>query len=314
MDKRGAVRAVCLSARKGTPKTPAAAAELVADSGLKDDAHAGPGPRQVSILSFEEAEKFRLAGSGAGPGAFGENLLVEGIDFAELPPGTRFAAGEALLETTRIGKKCHSRCAIYKRTGRCIMPDRGVFARVLKGGIVRPGDAVVLTEAPEWRFTAAVVVLSDRGFRGEREDLTGPLVKNILLNAGYRVVSAALLPDDRPAIERELVRLCDELGVNLAVTAGGTGFSPRDVTPEATLAVGERNVPGLPELMRAESLRITPRAALSRAAAVIRGRTLIVNLPGSVKGAEECLGFILDTLGHGLDILLGRDGECGRKD
>ncbi len=150
---------------------------------------------------------------------------------------------------------------------------------------------------------AAVITVSDKGSRGEREDTSGPAVAEKLREAGFEVSFRGIIPDEQPVIEAELIRCADELGLNLVVTTGGTGFSPRDVTPEATLKVVERETRGIPEAMRAESMRITPRGCLSRAVAGIRGRTLIVNLPGSKKAALENLDAVMDAIGHGMDML-----------
>lgn len=158
---------------------------------------------------------------------------------------------------------------------------------------------------------AAVLTLSDKGYAGEREDKSGPLVKEMLGEAGYEVVEVILLPDERKQIEQELIRLCDEVKVELILTTGGTGFSPRDCTPEATLAVADRNAPGIAEAMRWMSFQITPKAMLGRGVSVIRGGTLIVNLPGSPKAVRENLESVLPFLDHGLDILTGKAGECG---
>lgn len=163
------------------------------------------------------------------------------------------------------------------------------------------------------KYKVGIVTLSDKGSRGEREDLSGPKIQELLPDDQYEVVSYRILPDEQAAIEKELCRLADEEHCTLVLTTGGTGFSMRDVTPEATLAVADRVAPGIAEAIRAYSLTITPRAMLSRAASAIRKQTLIVNLPGSPKAVEESLTYILSSLGHGLDILLGEDGECARK-
>jgi molybdenum cofactor synthesis domain-containing protein len=159
-------------------------------------------------------------------------------------------------------------------------------------------------------YRAAIITASDKGFRGEREDQSGPLLREMLRSRGYQVASAVILPDEREALEQEMRRICDEGRADLILTTGGTGFSPRDITPEATLAVAERMAPGIPEAMRMRSLAVTGRAMLSRAVAAIRGRTLIVNLPGSPKAARETLGYIIDELAHGLDILTGGAADC----
>lgn len=152
-------------------------------------------------------------------------------------------------------------------------------------------------------YTAAVITVSDKGSRGERADTSGPALCEVLRARGWEIVHTAIVPDEKEAIQSELIRCADEEGVCLVLTTGGTGFSPRDVTPEATAAVIERTAPGIPEAMRAESMRITPRGCLSRETAGIRGRTLIVNLPGSEKAARENLLSVVDALGHGVDIL-----------
>lgn len=158
----------------------------------------------------------------------------------------------------------------------------------------------------------AVITASDKGYKGEREDLSGPAVKEIVEAAGYQVVSMDILPDDREMLGARMAELADLELAELILTTGGTGFSQRDVTPEATEDVIERRVPGIPEAMRAFSLTITKRAMLSRATAGIRKGTLIVNLPGSPKAVKECLEVIVDSLGHGIEILTGEAGECGR--
>lgn len=162
------------------------------------------------------------------------------------------------------------------------------------------------------KYTAAVITVSDKGWRGERTDTSGPSLCAILRERGWEVVHTAMIPDEREVIKSELIRCADEIGVCLALTTGGTGFSPRDVTPEATLEVVERTAPGIPEAMRAESMRITPRGCLSREAAGIRGGTLIVNLPGSEKASRENLLSVIDALNHGVDILRSSgSADCG---
>ena len=152
-------------------------------------------------------------------------------------------------------------------------------------------------------YTAAVITISDKGARGEREDTSGPALCSLSREHGFTVVHTHIIPDDIEEIKAELIRCADELRVQLVLTTGGTGFSPRDVTPEATKAVIERETPGIPEAMRAESMRITPRGCLSRSAAGIRGGTLIVNLPGSERAARENVLAVIEPIKHGLDML-----------
>ena len=161
-------------------------------------------------------------------------------------------------------------------------------------------------------FQAAIITLSDKGFKGEREDLSGPAAKEMLEEAGYEVVEMILLPDEPAMLKKELIRLSDQRQVDLILTSGGTGFSLRDRTPEATLEVMDRNAPGIAEYMRMKSCEITDRGMLSRGVSVIRKSTLIINLPGSPKAVKENLGFILNALDHGLKILRGSASECAR--
>ena len=143
-EMQGKIVAVCVSERKGERKTPVAAVELQVEHGIVCDAHAGPWHRQVSMLARESIEKMRALGLDVTTGDFAENLTTEGLDLPALPLGTHLTVGEAELEVTQIGKECHSRCAIYHQAGDCVMPREGIFARVLSGGTVRPGDAVAV--------------------------------------------------------------------------------------------------------------------------------------------------------------------------
>ena len=307
LPQRQAVEALC------TVKTEVPSAVLTPEWGIVSDAHGGSWHRQVSLLSAEKIEAFRKK-IWVDYGAFGENLVIEGFDFRNLPVTSRFAIGDVVLEMTQIGKECHNDCVIKQQTGECIMPREGVFARVLTGGEIHVGDEVTLLpplENPPLR--AAVITLSDKGSRGEREDKSGPLIVEMLTAAGYVVEETMILPDEAKALKAQLIRLADGRQVNLILTTGGTGFSPRDITPEATCAVADRNAPGIAEAMRYHSLSITPRGMLSRGVSVLRGKTLIVNLPGSPKAVQENLEYILPSLEHGVRIAAGLDGECARK-
>ena len=310
----GIVRAVCISKEKGTEKKPIPEGHFIENFGIEGDAHAGNWHRQVSLLSQEKIEAFRSKGADVAYGDFGENLVVEGFDLAALPTGTRFKIGDAVLEVTQIGKECHSHCEIYQRMGDCIMPREGIFARVLHGGRIEKGDEVVEIPTDGRRpYTAAVITLSDKGYAGKREDQSGPTAREMLLEDGYEVVEMFVLPDEQQMLEHELERLADSRQVQLILTTGGTGFSKRDITPEATIAVCDRMARGIAEAIRAYSMTITKRAMLSRGEAGIRKGTLIVNLPGSPKAVREALEYILPELKHGLGILSGTEGECARR-
>ena len=162
-------------------------------------------------------------------------------------------------------------------------------------------------------YTAAVITVSDKGYAGQREDTSGPNLCRILKENNYELVYTGLVPDDNEMIQAELIKCCDELKINLILTTGGTGFSPRDITPEATMAVVERPTPGIPEAMRVESMRITPKGCLSRSAAGIRKRSLIINLPGSKKASEENILAVIGAVDHGLEMLLGSgSADCAK--
>lgn len=324
----GTIRAVSISVVRGTAKREASSGLLVPGHGLEGDAHAGDWHRQVSLLANESVDKMRTKGLEVGPGAFGENLTTQGLDLVHLPLGTLFVIepaagptravetkagrvpGGAILELTQIGKECHDHCAIFRQVGDCVMPREGVFTRVLRGGPVAAGDRITVLEGV---FRVAILTASDKGARGEREDVSGEtLRRQIEAEAGWLVVEKVILPDDRQAIASRLAGWADEGRADLILTTGGTGLAPADVTPEATLDVAERAVPGLAEAMRAAGRTKTPRAVLSRAVAVLRRRTLIINLPGSPAGARESLEAILPALGHGLETMTGHAAECGR--
>ena len=423
----GKIQAICSSDVRGIAKSVIPEGRFKVDWGLEGDAHAGHWHRQVSLLGLESIEDFRRRGGNVEFGAFGENLVVDGFIFSKLPVGTLLRCGDVLLEITQIGKACHSHCAVYEAVGDCIMPREGVFAKVLEGGVIHPGDEMVEVERGEKRpyqaavitlsdkgsqglrqdesgpvivkrleqegydvvekillpdgrdeleqhlrrladqrqvdlilttggtgfgqrdvtpeatiavadrqvpgiaeairaasmkvtergekrpYQAAVITLSDKGSQGLRQDESGPVIVKRLEQEGYDVVEKILLPDGRDELEQHLRRLADQRQVDLILTTGGTGFGQRDVTPEATIAVADRQVPGIAEAIRAASMKVTQRAMLSRAVSVIRKKTLIINLPGSPKACQECMDVFLETIPHGLDLLRGGVSDCARK-
>jgi len=306
----GAVAFVCVSDRRGIPKHAVERARLISDHGIEGDSHAGSWHRQVSLLDGTDIDGMRSAELELEPGAFGENLVVRGVDLAALGMGSRLAVGEAELVISQVGKVCHSRCAIYVRAGDCIMPRRGLFARVVIGGEVAPGDPVEVLEvvAPDV-IQFGVLTVSDRCAAGQTRDTAGPAVIALLEQAlDARAAWSDVLADDEEAIAATLVDLADQ-DLGLVVTVGGTGMSRRDVTPEATRRVVDREVPGLAEAMRAASALITPNAWLSRAVCGVRRHTLIVNLPGSAKAAVENLEAVLPALPHAVKMLRGDGGH-----
>jgi len=306
----GVVRAICVSETRGVQKRYIDSAHISAGWGIEGDAHGGDWHRQISLLSYEKVQQFNELGAGVDYGDFGENLVVEGIDFRSLPVGTMLKCGEIILEITQIGKECHTHCQIYHKMGDCIMPREGVFARVVHGGNISVGDMMETEMQMDKRFRAAVITLSDKGAAGEREDKSGPLIKQMLEGSDYLVEQEIMLPDDQKQLEDALVDLSDRRKVDMIITTGGTGFSRRDITPEATMAVADRLAPGIAEAIRTHSLQITGRAMLSRGVSVIRGGTLIINLPGSPKAVRESLEYVLPHLAHGIEILRGDAAEC----
>lgn len=161
-------------------------------------------------------------------------------------------------------------------------------------------------------FNVAIITASDKGAKGLREDISGKCIQEIVEDAGYNVIAKVILPDDRELLKNKMIEFTDKK-IPLILTTGGTGFAPRDNTPEATIDVVEKLTPGISEAMRMYSLKITPRAMLSRATSGIRDKSLIINLPGSPKAVKECLTYLLPTLEHGLKIMLDLDNECARK-
>lgn len=303
----GKIVAVCTSEKKGQRKKNVGSAFLLKGLGLEGDAHAGFAHRQVSLLALESIKKMQDKGLDVHPGDFAENITTQGMELVSLPIGTRLKVGaDTLLRVTQIGKECHNRCAIYEQAGDCVMPREGIFAEVLGEGKVSVEDRISVF--PSYRF--AVITASDKGSKGEREDLSGPLIKEMLVPWGDTLFYD-IIADEKDLLAARMRELADGNKVDIIITTGGTGLGPRDVTPEATLEVVQRLVPGIPEAMRRESMVVTSKAMLSRALAGIREKTLIVNLPGSPKGVKENLAVVLPVLEHALEILSGRGGECG---
>jgi len=301
---------VCISAKKGIAKHEIPSAHILVDHGMDGDAHAGDWHRQVSLLAHVDIESMRAKGLILKPGAFGENLVIDGLDTDQLGVGSLLRIGEVLLELTQIGKVCHTRCAIYYATGDCIMPRNGLFARVLKGGKLFPGIPVeVVHKVARSTIQAAVLIVSDRCAAGLTLDTAGPAVASLLTGKlQARIAWLKTVPDEIEQIAKALNDFADRR-VDLIVTTGGTGISARDVTAEATRKVIDSELPGLAEAMRAASALQTPNALLSRAVAGVRREALIVNLPGSLNAAVENLSTILPALPHAVKMLRGESAH-----
>lgn len=303
------VNSISISEKKGMKKTPINEAKLIEGFGIEGDAHGGSWHRQVSLLAEESINKMKKLGLDVTYGSFAENITTEGIDLNRLPIGTLLKiGGDCLLSVSQIGKECHTRCAIYHQAGDCVMPKEGIFAYVLKSGTIKPGDIIEVVDG----FTAAVLTISDKGSVGERFDTSGPKIQTILAGLGICTIESTIVPDDLNDIQNVL-RDWIEANVDLIITSGGTGISPRDITPEATLPLIEKPVPGMMEAVRSKTGQITSRAYLSRGLAGVAKNSLIINLPGSEKAVTESLEVISEFLIHGLETLKGKTYDCGRK-
>jgi len=303
----GKVVSVNISEKKGTIKHPVEQIELRKGFGIEGDAHAGDWHRQVSLLDLSSFDKMHNNASvELKPGIFAENITTEGVDLWHLPVGTRLEIGDTLLEITQIGKECHRHCQVFRQVGDCVMPREGIFAKVITEGMIKAGQSIKIIPT----LRVAILTVSDKGSTGERADLSGPALAEAL-EGKATVLIQDIVPDDLEQIKDKLIAYTEQ-GLDLVFTTGGTGFAPRDNTPEATMAVIERPAPGIVEAIRARSLEITPFAMLSRAAAGIRGKTLIINFPGSPKAALECLEVFLPVMNHAVETLRGDAYECAQ--
>lgn len=268
----GKVIAVCTSDRKGIQKKDVSTAHFSAEWGIDGDAHAGKWHRQISLLSADKIEAFNKRGANVIPGAFGENLIVEGFDFRALPVGTLLRCNDVLLEMTQIGKECHSHCEIYKKMGDCIMPREGVFARVLEPGTISVGDEMVIVPREgKFPWQAAVITL------GESGSGSGETAAKRLRDAGYTVVEEPAIPDDVRVLKQQLMRLCDQRQLDLILVTGGTGSAAQ----EAMSAVADKPGPGI-------------------ASSAIRGKTLIVADPeGRIDALMDSAPPVMESLRNG---------------
>lgn len=305
------IQSLNVSETKGVQKTPVDCIELVNDFGIKDDAHAGKWHRQVSLLALESIEKMQKQGLDVTSGDFAENITTEGIDLTALNIGDVITVNGIDLVISQLGKTCHHKCAVFYAAGDCVMPREGIFAVVRGNGTVKTGDKVTYT--PKKGFSVAVITLSDKGKKGERVDETGPaVVKLIGENIPVSFFRTEIMADDRQELINSLKYYADVQKVDLIVTNGSTGVSPRDIAPDATLDVIDKRIPGFEEAMRAESLKKTDRAMISRAVVGSRKNSMIVNVPGSPKGAVENLEVIIKTIPHCIEKLQGSTVDCAR--
>ena len=288
------------SKNKGEVKSPANEI-LLNKHGIEGDAHAGPWHRQVSLLAAESIRKYESAtGTRVPDGGFGENITTNGFTLHHARPLDRFLHGEVVLELTQVGKKCHGKgCAIYKESGECIMPDEGIFCRVIHGGKLKAGDQL---EYLHRTFNLKVITLSDRASQGLYPDRSGPMIMEEMERwfDGKKLKYAAstvILPDEREVFARELSGAIKNR-VDLVFTTGSTGLGSRDIAPDVATPFMERQIPGIMELIRVKHGMVNPKASLSRSIAGMSGQTLIFVLPGSTRAIKEYMEEITKSLWH----------------
>jgi molybdenum cofactor synthesis domain-containing protein len=301
------VVSVNISEKKGTIKVPVAQIELN-EIGVQGDAHSGKWHRQVSLLGTESFRKFEVqAKRPLNYGEFAENITTEGIILYETHPMDRFTIGDALLEVTQIGKKCHGdSCAIFREVGNCVMPKEGIFCRVLRPGIVKAGDTI---EFLPRIFKVKVITLSDRASAGEYEDRSGPrivqLMDGFFASTGWKVeIERVVIPDEAAQLKQHLK---ENGNADILITTGGTGIGPRDITVDVVKPLLDKEIPGIMELIRVKYGTEKPNALVSRGVAGVIGETLVYTLPGSVKAVEEYLAEITKTIRHSIFMLNGLD-------
>jgi molybdopterin adenylyltransferase len=303
------ILSVNLSEKKGTVKAPDPKIRLT-ETGVENDAHSGTWNRQVSLLGIESIEKFsREAGRKVNYGEFAENITTSGAELYKFNPLDRLTCGDIELEVTQIGKECHgTSCAIFKEVGNCVMPKEGIFCRVIKGGIIEPGMEFVYHPK---LYIIHIITLSDRASRGEYEDRSGPLIKDLfenffsIINRQSSIVNS-LIPDDPQMLEM-LLTDSKEKKTDLIFTTGGTGIGPKDITPDVVKHLLDKEIPGIMEMIRMKYGAEKPNALLSRGVAGVMGHSLVFTLPGSTKAAKEYLEEIFKGLMHMVYMLHGLD-------
>lgn len=305
----GKIQAISVSDRKGVIKENVPSAFFENDFGIKGDAHAGKWHRQVSLLALESVKKMQDKGLKVKSGDFAENITTEGIDLLSLPVGAKLQIGSIELIISQIGKVCHHKCAVYYHAGECVMPKEGIFGVVLGNGELKVGDEI--KNLGKDGYSVGIITLSDRASKGEYEDLTGPAIeKYISENLKTSFIRKEIIADDKDKFNITLKDFADIQMLDLIITNGSTGISPRDIAPDVTIEVIEKRLLGFEEVMRAESFKITVNSIVSRAVCGTRKNSLIINLPGSPKGAVENLLFIMPAIEHTIKKLQGDKSDC----
>ncbi len=305
----GKIYAISVSSKKGVIKENVPSAFFEDDFGIKNDAHAGKWHRQVSLLALESVKKMQDKGLKVKSGDFAENITTVDVDLLSLPVGTRLQVEDVEIIISQIGKVCHRKCAVYYHAGDCVMPKEGIFGVVRGSGELHVGAEI--KNLGKEGFSVGIITLSDRASKGEYEDLTGPaLAKYISENLKTSFIRTEVIADDTKKLEIMLKDFADTQELDVIITNGSTGVSPRDIAPDVTLNIIEKRLAGFEESMRAESLKITKNAMVSRAVCGTRNKSLIINLPGSPKGAVENLSVVLPVIEHTVKKLQGDKSDC----
>jgi len=302
---------ISISEKKGVRKKNVDSARFVENFGIEGDAHGdSTWHRQISLLAVESIESMKAKGFDVKSGDFAENLTTVGLDLLSLPIGSRLKINNIELVISQIGKICHHRCAIYHLAGDCVMPKEGIFATVVGTDMLNKGDKIEIL--PKKGLSVGVITLSDKGAKGKREDQTGPAIIKYL-NEKFTISSTRLdmIEDDKTKLEANLKDFADTQQFDVIITNGSTGVSSRDIAPDVTLPLIERRLLGFEEIMRAESYKLIKRAIISRAVVGIRGKSLIINLPGSPKAAIENLSFVADAIEHTVAKINDDPEDCG---
>jgi molybdenum cofactor synthesis domain-containing protein len=305
------VLSVNISTEKGTVKHSVESIELN-ELGVANDAHSGEWHRQVSMLGKESFDRFsQQAGRQLNFGEFAENITTEGVELVNTKPGDRFVGDNVELEVTQIGKACHGDgCAIYREVGNCVMPKEGIFLRVKKSGVLKPGDE--LKFYPKI-YKVLIITLSDRASKGVYDDKSGPAVlakvEDFFNTLKWQhTIETMIIPDDDRMLRGNLLKAKD-VGYDLVITTGGTGIGPRDITPEVVKEMLDKEIPGIMEMIRMKYGAQKPNALLSRGVAGLMGKAFVYTLPGSVKAVNEYMDEITKTLKHLYLMLMGIDSH-----
>jgi molybdenum cofactor synthesis domain-containing protein len=303
----GKIDSINISVAKGTEKTEIPSC-IVTMKGIEGDAHAGLWHRQISVLDKSSIDNFSNEKDiELSPGAFGENLVIDGIDLKKVSVLDRFITGEVELEVTQIGKKCHGdACSIFRRTGECIMPKTGLFTRVIKEGSINKGQSVELVER---KLKFHIITLSDRAFSGEYPDESGPMIEKMVQehfsNLRWHLqIEKSIIPDEPELLKTMLIKDREDQ-VDFVITTGGTGIGPRDITPEVVVSLADMTIPGIMDHIRLVYGKDHPSALISRSVAAVMGKTIVFTLPGSVKAVREYTQELQKNFEHLILMLHG---------